>query len=223
MEGLSHSEENYLKAIYNKTQGDVETVSTNELADKMNTKASSITDMVKKLSDKKLVKYKKYKGCSLTTEGEKSALKVIRKHRLWEVFLVDKLGFGWDEVHVIAEQLEHIRSVKLTEKLDEFLEFPKYDPHGDPIPDRDGNLELRTKMVQLNELQISDVAVVIGVADGNPSFLQYLDQNKIQLGTELKVLDLFDFDESVRISLGERELNLSKTAASKICVERLEH
>ncbi|MDX1444964.1 metal-dependent transcriptional regulator [Lishizhenia sp.] len=223
MEGLSHSEENYLKAIYNTTQGEVETVSTNELAEKMKTKASSITDMVKKLSDKKLVKYKKYKGCSLTTEGEKSALKVIRKHRLWEVFLVDKLGFGWDEVHVIAEQLEHIRSVKLTEKLDEFLEFPKYDPHGDPIPDRDGNLELRTKMVQLNELQISDVAVVIGVADGNPSFLQYLDQNKIQLGTELIVLDLFDFDESVRIRLGERELNLSKTAASKICVERLEH
>ncbi|SFT52353.1 iron (metal) dependent repressor, DtxR family [Lishizhenia tianjinensis] len=222
MEDLSHSEENYLKAIYNTTQGEIETVSTNELADKMNTKASSITDMVKKLSDKKLVKYKKYKGCSLTPEGEKSALKVIRKHRLWEVFLVDKLGFGWDEVHVIAEQLEHIRSVKLTEKLDEFLEFPKYDPHGDPIPDRDGNLELRTKMVQLNELEVADVAVVIGVADGNPSFLQYLDQNKIQLGTELKVLDLFDFDESVRIGMGERELNLSKTAASKICVERLE-
>lgn len=222
MEDLSHSEENYLKAIYNGTTGANETVSTNELADKMNTKASSITDMVKKLSDKKLVKYKKYKGCSLTEEGEKSALKIIRKHRLWEVFLVDKLGFGWDEVHVIAEQLEHIRSKKLTEKLDEFLEFPKYDPHGDPIPDRDGNLELRTKMVQLNELDVKDHAMVIGVADGNPSFLQYLDQNKIQLGTELQVLDMFDFDESVRILMGEKELNLSKTAASKICVERLE-
>lgn len=222
MEELSQSEENYLKAIYNGTVGGEETVSTNDLAEKMNTKASSITDMVKKLSDKKLVKYKKYKGCSLTQEGEKSALKVIRKHRLWEVFLVDKLNFGWDEVHVIAEQLEHIRSKKLTEKLDEFLEFPKYDPHGDPIPDRDGNLELRTKMVQLNELEINDSATVIGVADGNPSFLQYLDQNKIQLGTHINIQDKFDFDESVRIEIHGKELNLSKTAATKICVERID-
>lgn len=221
MHELSQSEENYIKAIYALCEEKNDAVSTNLLAENLKTKASSVTDMVKKLSDKKLVSYKKYKGCSLTNSGEIAALKVIRKHRLWEVFLVDKLNFGWDEVHDVAEQLEHIRSVKLTEQLDAFLNYPKYDPHGDPIPDKDGNFAKRGKTALLNELNVNDVAHVIGVADGSPSFLQYLDQHKIQLGTEVKLIAAFEFDGSVTILVNNKELSLSKIASTKICVEKI--
>ncbi|MGB0934272.1 MAG: metal-dependent transcriptional regulator [Lishizhenia sp.] len=218
---LSQSEENYIKAIYGLCEENNDAVSTNILAENLQTKASSVTDMVKKLSEKKLVSYKKYKGCSLTSLGEKAALKVIRKHRLWEVFLVDKLDFGWDEVHDIAEQLEHIRSIKLTDQLDAFLDYPKYDPHGDPIPDKEGNFAKRGKSALLNELKVDDVAKVIGVSDGSASFLQYLDQQKIQLGTEVKLLSSFEFDGSISILVNNRELSLSKIASVKICVEKI--
>ena len=140
IQNLTHSEENYLKEIFHLVEKSKERVSTNSLAEKLNTKASSITDMVKKLADKKLLSYTKYKGCDLSADGKKIALQIIRKHRLWETFLVNKLNFGWEEVHDVAEQLEHIHSVKLIDQLDELLGYPKFDPHGDPIPDKEGKI-----------------------------------------------------------------------------------
>lgn len=215
---LTQSEENYIKAIYSLCADD-SSVSTNKLAEKMQTKASSVTDMIRKLSEKKFVSYQKYKGCNLTEQGNREALKIIRKHRLWEVFLVEKLDFGWDEVHEIAEQLEHIRSVKLTQKLDEFLAFPKFDPHGDPIPDADGKLSERKKSLILTELKKSQTGRVTGVSDSAPSFLQFLDKHNIGLGSKLSMLDYFEFDGSITININKTELNLSKTAAQNIIVE----
>lgn len=215
---LTQSEENYIKAIYSLCT-DNDSVSTNDLADRMQTKASSVTDMIRKLSEKKFVKHQKYKGCKLTSDGNREALKIIRKHRLWEVFLVEKLEFGWDEVHDIAEQLEHIRSVKLTNKLDEFLEFPKYDPHGDPIPDSEGNLSERKRSVILTELEKNQTGRVTGVGDSAPSFLQFLDKHNIGLGSQLSIIDRFEFDGSITISINNKELNLSKTASQNIIVE----
>ena len=218
---LSQSEENYIKAIYALQRFNEDPISTNELARKMDTKASSVTDMIKRLADKKLIVYKKYKGCELTNAGKETALKTIRKHRLWETFLVEKLGFGWDEVHEIAEQLEHINSQKLTDQLDAFLDYPKFDPHGDPIPDVNGKIFKREETCMLNELKVKTPAVVIGVADGAPSFLQYLDKHDINIGTQLIVSEIFDFDGSMSIEIGEKKLNLSKTATSKITVQLL--
>ena len=137
---MTFSEENYLKTIYHLTTASDAEVSTNAIAEKMETKASSVTDMLKKLAEKGLINYKKYQGVSLTQDGKLAAKMSVRKHRLWEVFLVEKLGFSWDEVHDIAEQLEHIKSEKLINKLDDFLDNPTEDPHGDPIPDREGRI-----------------------------------------------------------------------------------
>ncbi|WP_243389180.1 metal-dependent transcriptional regulator, partial [Flavobacterium psychrophilum] len=137
---MTFSEENYLKTIYHLTTISDSEVSTNAIAEKMETKASSVTDMLKKLSEKDLINYKKYQGVSLTETGSLSAKMIVRKHRLWEVFLVEKLDFPWDEVHDIAEQLEHIKSEKLINKLDDFLGNPTEDPHGDPIPNANGQI-----------------------------------------------------------------------------------
>ena len=216
---LSQSEENYIKAIYSLQEKNKGSISTNDLAEKMDTKASSVTDMVKRLADKKLITYVKYQGCALTKEGVKTALKTIRKHRLWETFLVEKLKFGWDEVHDIAEQLEHVQSQKLTNQLDEFLNFPKYDPHGDPIPDKEGDFVKREETVKLNELPLNKKAIVIGVSDGSPSFLRYLDSHKITLGTTIEVLEIFEFDESRKVAVSGTTLNLSTAATSKLTVQ----
>src|SRR5688572_3663166 len=137
----SHTEENYLKAIFKLLEKEKGEVSTNAIAEKVNTKAASVTDMLKKLADKKLINYKKYQGVTLTAKGEKIAINIIRKHRLWEVFLVEKLKYKWDEIHDIAEQLEHIQSDSLIDRIDSFLNYPKFDPHGDPIPDLNGNFQ----------------------------------------------------------------------------------
>jgi DtxR family Mn-dependent transcriptional regulator len=219
---LSQSEENYIKAIFSIEEIAAQpgvSVSTNDLAEKMETKASSVTDMVKKLAEKKLLVYKPYQGCHLTDEGRSFALKTIRKHRLWETFLVKKLGFGWDEVHPIAEQLEHIQSVELTNKLDEFLEFPKYDPHGDPIPDKDGVIQQRESICKLNELALGSIGLVIGVSDASPTFLRYLDSQNIKLGSTVKMVEVFEFDNSCRVEINEGFLNLSSAAAAKITVQ----
>jgi len=219
MDYLTQSEENYIKAIYHlrKTQG--KPVGTNDLANKMNTKASSVTDMIKRLSEKSLIKYEKYKGCSLTKNGEKAALKTIRKHRLWETFLVETLSFGWEEVHEIAEQLEHIQSVKLTDRLDEFLNYPKFDPHGDPIPDKDGEITHREETMKLLDLPIGQPAIVIGVSDSSASFLKYLDKHEIQLGISIRVEDKFEFDHSTEIFIHGKKLNISATVSSKVIVQ----
>ena len=192
---LTQSEENYLKAIYNLSGANKVIVSTNAVADAINSKAASATDMIQKLSKKGLVKYHKYQGVSPSSTGEKEALNIIRKHRLWEVFLVQKLKFNWDEVHEVAEQLEHIESPMLIEQLDNYLGNPKYDPHGDPIPNAKGEME-SNPTVTLSMLEPGDQVKVICAKDSSSDFLLYLDKIKISLGAEINILDYFKFDGS---------------------------
>ncbi|MFK5879793.1 MAG: metal-dependent transcriptional regulator [Flavobacteriaceae bacterium] len=214
---LSYTEENYLKAIFSLSVKKESAVSTNDIASKLNTKASSVTDMIKKLADKKLVDYKKYQGASLTNEGLKIAVSIVRNHRLWEVFLVEKLDFTWDEVHDLAEQLEHIKSDQLTEKLDVFLENPTHDPHGDPIPDKDGNIELE-KNQALTNIDVGVECVVVGVRDSSSLFLKFLDKSKIKLGSTLKVLHKEDFDNSILVKIDNEERSLSNQITKNLFV-----
>ncbi|MFD0977147.1 metal-dependent transcriptional regulator [Salinimicrobium gaetbulicola] len=218
---FSLSEENYLKAIFHLEKKYSGGVSTNALAEEMETKASSVTDMVKKLSDKKLVKYRKYQGVTLSEQGRKTAIEVIRKHRLWEVFLVDKLNFAWDEVHDIAEQLEHIKSEKLTEELDNFLGHPKRDPHGDPIPDAEGNFRIANKMI-LADLEEGQSGVCVGVKDSSTEFLRYLDKNDIALGKPIEVVHREEYDQSLLIKINENELRISKSISNNLFVKPVE-
>ena len=189
------SEENYLKAIFHLEMMSGTGISTNAIASKLETKASSVTDMVKKLAEKQVLVYKKYQGVSLTKSGKTTAARIVRKHRLWEVFLVEKLNFSWDEVHDVAEQLEHIKSPKLTRELDAFLGFPKTDPHGDPIPDHEGRFDSVEKRL-LSSLKENEVGVCVGVDDSSSNFLQYLDKNGISLGEKIEVLSIESFDGS---------------------------
>lgn len=214
----SFTEENYLKAIFKLSRNGNE-VSTNEIADELSTKASSVTDMIKKLSDKKLINYIKYQGVSLTKKGEKIAINIIRNHRLWEVFLVEKLNFKWDEVHDLAEELEHIKSEELTERLDTFLEYPKYDPHGDPIPDKDGNIN-RHKEVTLSDLKINQKGIIVGVKEHSKPYLQYLESNELVLGTEIEVIAIESFDQSMRIKVNDHQLiNISNQASKNLYIK----
>ncbi len=193
------SEENYIKSIYH-LQQDTGMVNTNSLAVEMQTKAASVTDMLKKLSAKKILQYEKYKGFKLTDGGKKVALSVVRKHRLWEYFLVEKLGFEWDKVHDIAEELEHISSNELIERLQKFLGNPSFDPHGDPIPDSNG------KIPKLNQINISDLvpnktAIVSSVTNQSPQMLEMLKHYSISIGTSIKILKQFEFDGSLEIKV----------------------
>jgi len=215
---VTQSEENYLKAIYHLGNQGQDAVSTNAIAEKINAKASSVTDMIKKLADKKLADYIKYQGVSLTKQGRIAATSVIRKHRLWEVFLVDKLNFSWDEVHVVAEQLEHINSKKLTKELDAFLDFPTHDPHGDPIPDAAGIIKPSEK-IMLSKVGVNSSCVCVGVNDSSTSFLKYLDKQNIALGTTIKVIGKEDFDESMQVSINNMILHISKTISNNIYVK----
>lgn len=217
---FSLSEENYLKAIFHLETAYKSGVSTNALAEEMQTKASSVTDMVKRLSDKDLVNYRKYQGVKLSEAGKTAAIEVIRKHRLWEVFLVDKLGFNWDEVHEVAEQLEHIKSEKLTNELDKFLEYPKRDPHGDPIPDAQGNFTVANQAL-LSELKKGDTGICVGVKDSSAEFLQYLDKNKISLGKKIQVIEKEDFDQSMLIKIDENELRISSQISGNLYIKTL--
>ncbi len=215
---VTFSEENYLKAIYHLSKHGSVSVSTNAIAQRMDTKASSVTDMIKKLSEKDLVDYKKYQGVSLTESGRLTATTVIRKHRLWEVFLVDKLNFSWDEVHEVAEQLEHIKSEKLIDQLDAFLEFPTHDPHGDPIPDKQGNFKKTEKML-LSQLAEGETCICIGVKDSSSEFLQYLDKHQIALGTIIKVVSKETFDESMTLQINAEVLAISKEVSNNLFVK----
>ncbi|GGD48390.1 iron-dependent repressor [Muriicola marianensis] len=214
---MTQSEENYLKAIYHLGRKNPGVISTNAIAEEMQTKPSSVTDMVKRLSEKGFLKYKKYQGVNLSESGVRKALMVIRKHRLWETFLVEKMNFSWDEVHEIAEQLEHIQSEKLIDELDRFLAYPKVDPHGDPIPDKNGEVQSR-KSKLLSNLEINTSGVCIGVRDSSASFLRYLDKNQIALGDRIQVTEKEDFDDSIRVQIGGRKLQLSHTIASNLIV-----
>lgn len=200
----SFTEENYLKTIYllhERLEGSE--VSTNLLAEHTQTKAASVSDMLRKLSEKNYINYKKYQGVTLTAFGKQIALNVIRKHRLWEVFLVEKLGFGWDEIHEIAEQLEHIDSKELTQRLDAFLGSPKFDPHGDPIPDAKGNMPSTTYQ-KLSAIAIAEIVVMVGVSAHSPAFLQHLDKQQITLGCEIKILEISSFDKSLHLEINNK-------------------
>ncbi|PCI08623.1 MAG: iron-dependent repressor [Flavobacteriaceae bacterium] len=218
---LSFTEENYLKAIFSLSTIKESAVSTNDIANKLETKASSVTDMIKKLAEKKLVDYKKYQGVSLTKSGRKRAVSIVRNHRLWEVFLFEKLEFSWDEVHELAEQLEHIYSDKLTEKLDAFLDHPTHDPHGDPIPDKDGNIELE-KNHALATIEVGITCVVVGVRDSSSLFLKFLDNSKIKLGSTLKVLHKEDFDNSMLVKIDNEERSLSNQITKNLFIKEVE-
>lgn len=219
-EMFSQSEENYLKAIYHLSEDPKKGVSTNAIAEQLDTKASSVTDMIKKLSDKKLISYKKYHGVTLTEKGVKIAVNIIRKHRLWEVFLVEKLNFSWDEVHDVAEQLEHIKSQKLIDKLDELLGFPTHDPHGDPIPDAKGNLKTIEKCL-LSSLSKNESGICVGVNDTSSDFLQFLDKKNIKIGEIITVKDKEDFDDSLLISVDNQQLSISKKIATNLYIKKI--
>lgn len=215
---MTYSEENYLKTIYHLSQGALNGITTNAIAGAMDSKPSSVTDMVQKLAEKNLVAYKKYQGVSLTDEGRHMALMIIRKHRLWEVFLVEKLNFSWDEVHDVAEQLEHIKSEKLTDKLDEFLDFPKEDPHGDPIPDHNGKMAKVEKQL-LSETAPGKKVICVGVKDSSSAFLQYLDKQQIALGTTIETVGKEHFDQSLNIRINGREFSVSNKIAGNLFVK----
>ena len=217
---ISYTEENYLKAIFKISEQDGKPASTNAISSEMSTSAASVTDMIKRLSDKALIHYERYRGVTLTAQGERIATHLIRKHRLWEVFLVEKLHFSWDEVHEIAEQLEHIKSQRLVERLDEYLSFPKFDPHGDPIPDANGNFAIR-KQVLLTEIKPGDHGLVVGVQDHSTAFLQYLDRMELVLGTPVELLEYFEYDESMRVLINnKREQVLSKKVCQNLFIQK---
>ena len=215
---MTFSEENYLKIIYHLTAVFDSDISTNAIAEKMETKASSVTDMLKKLAEKNLVNYVKYQGVSLTEKGKLSAKMIVRKHRLWESFLVEKLDFSWDEVHDVAEQLEHIKSEKLINKLDEFLNFPTEDPHGDPIPNAQGQI-VNIKKQLLSEYDKNQVGICVGVKDTSSDFLKYLDKQEIALGSEIEIMEKESFDSSFRIRVGTKEMTISNKIASNLYIK----
>lgn len=218
MLNYSTSEENYIKAIFHLEKGG--TVTTNELSAELKTKPASVTDMMKKLRDKKLVHYKAYHGFRLTADGRKVALLIIRRHRLWELFLAEKLKFTWEEVHEVAEDLEHVNNKKLIDKLDEFLGFPRFDPHGDPIPDKDGNIET-SKQVCLADLPLNHTATVSYVSDQSTEMLELMNHKKIAIGTKLEIKKKFNFDNSLEIKIRQQTAitNISGELAKNIYVK----
>lgn len=215
---MTFSEENYLKTIYHLTTVSNLEISTNAIAEMMETKASSVTDMLKKLAEKDLVNYKKYQGVSLTEKGKLTAIMIVRKHRLWEVFLVDKLNFAWDEVHDIAEQLEHIKSEQLINKLDDFLGNPTEDPHGDPIPNASGQIVAVEKQL-LSELSENQIGICVGVKDSSSQFLKYLDKQEISLGSKIEIVSKENFDLSLIINVDSKELAISNKIAGNLYVK----
>lgn len=218
MLNLSTSEENYLKTIFHLQTKD-SNVTTNELAERLHTRPASITDMMKKLKTRKLVNYQPYQGFRLTLEGKKAALNIIRRHRLWEYFLAAKLKFSWDEVHEVAEQLEHVSNKKLIDKLDEYLAYPKFDPHGDPIPDTHGKMET-SKQISLAELHLNKPARICYVANRSEMLLEHLQEKKIKIGALVIVKRKFSYDDSLEIRLDNKPaLTISGQLAKNIFVK----
>lgn len=214
----SFTEENYLKVIYHLSVIS-NPVQTNAIAERIQTKAASVTDMIKKLSDKELVNYVKYQGVTLTEKGKLTAINIVRRHRLWEVFLVDKLNFKWDEVHEVAEELEHITSTLLVERLDEFLDFPKVDPHGDPIPDQHGNFA-NLSFIKLSKLKPAEKGTITGVSEHSSPFLKHLERLGLTLGKQIVVSETIEFDGSVELLIDDRKINISKEVAKHILISK---
>lgn len=214
----SFTEENYLKAIYHLGGAGNVAVNTNSIAELTNTKAASVTDMLKKLAEKGLINYVKYQGVTLTEKGKRTAINIVRKHRLWEVFLVEKLGFKWDEVHDIAEELEHINSDQLVDRLDKFLGCPKADPHGDPIPDRDGIFH-KKELVKLSDLPAKQEGKISGVNEHSATFLQYLEKTGLTLGKAIIVKEALEYDGSVILVIDNREITVSSKVAKNLLIQ----
>lgn len=223
MQSLSTSltEENYLKAIFalsEKEEGD--RVSTNAIAARVNTAAASVTDMLKRLSEKGLVDYEKYHGAQLTGRGEAIAKALVRKHRLWEVFLMEKLGFAWDEVHAMAEDLEHVDHPELIDRLAAYLGHPRYDPHGDPIPDRHGNIAYHQELY-LNQLQAGDRGLIVAVEQDDAEFLRYLVRVGLVLQAEIEILETEEYDGSRVVRIGRHKRTISEKVGEKLRVRKL--
>ena len=224
--GMStRAEENYIKAIFKlnelsrpKQSRESATVSTNAIAQELHTSAASVTDMIQRLSEKGLVAYEKYRGVALTESGLQLAIHLLRRHRLWEVFLAEKLGFSWSEVHDLAEELEHIESTELTDRLDAFLGNPKFDPHGDPIPNAEGKFTLRHQL-PLTDLSPETPAVVVGVREHSPSFLSHLDEIGVAIHKEIRVSERFAYDDSMRVDIAGELRTISGKVARNILVK----
>jgi len=215
---ITLSEENYLKAILAISLNTNEKASTNAIADEISTSAASVSDMLKKLQEKKLIKYEKYKGVELSDKGKNLATSIIRKHRLWETFLVNKLAFEWGEVHDVAEQLEHIKSAELVDRLDAYLNYPKFDPHGEPIPTKDGEIPT-TNTIPLNELKTGAKGKVMGVTLDEKLFLEYLTQLNISIGTKIELLEKISFDQSLSIKIENRNQHISNDVAKHLLIK----
>lgn len=216
---VSFTEENYLKAIFKIAEKNNKPAGTNAIASEMNTSPASVTDMLKRLSEKELINYQKYKGVSLSAKGSKIATNLIRKHRLWESFLVNKLEFTWDKVHDIAEQMEHIKSKELVSRLDEYLDYPKFDPHGDPIPNADGKFTLRAQVL-LSLMRKGEEGIVIGVREHDDEFLRFLNHKNIKLGSEIRIIDKNDYDKSLAVQVDGQDLMITEKVSKQIFVKK---
>jgi len=212
------AEENYLKAILTISLRDSERVSTNAIAKEIGTSPASVSDMLKKLQEKKFIKYEKYQGVELSKSGKTKAIEVLRKHRLWETFLVNELDFNWSEVHELAEQLEHIKSSALIDKLDAFLGFPRFDPHGEPIPTKEGDIA-DTGTIPLNELKIGSKGILMGVNLDETNFLDYLNKLNINIGSKIEVLETVSFDKSLTIKMKDTSLHISNDVAKHLLIK----
>lgn len=216
---VSQTEENYLKALFHlthETDGQTE-AGTKELADYLEVKSASANDMLKKLKEKEYVSYEKYGKITLTKKGKDIAIEIVRKHRLWETFLYEKMNFTWDEVHEVAEQLEHIKSQKLVEQLERFLEFPKIDPHGDPIPNAEGKIK-KVDRKSLSEISVGSVCRLIAVKDGSVAFLQYVTKLGLDLSSKIKVVNRQEFDGSMEIEINNQRFNVSQKFGKNLFV-----
>ncbi|MBK9735483.1 MAG: metal-dependent transcriptional regulator [Saprospiraceae bacterium] len=217
---LSSTEENYLKAIFKIAEKEKKSVSTNSLARQLGTTPASVTDMIKRLAGKDMINYEKYKGVTLSGQGNKFAINIIRKHRLWELFLVNKLRFAWHQVHDIAEELEHVISEELISRLDAFMDYPKFDPHGDPIPNPDGKFTLRNQ-VSLSEMYPNQYGVLLSVKDQHTDFLKFLTKINIKLGSEIRILEMYDYDRSIKIIIDAKyETTISKQISQNLLMKK---
>jgi DtxR family transcriptional regulator, Mn-dependent transcriptional regulator len=213
-----HSEENYLKTLYKLGSKQVKKVNNIALAKELNLNPATVLEMVRKLAGKKLVKVLPDKTIQLTEAGSKKALIIIRKHRLWEVFLTEKLKYGWNEVHGLAEQLEHVESEDMIDRLEAFLGYPSFDPHGDPIPDRNGNIKPKTSVSLATAVKGKNY-VVVNLADTSDSFLDYLGKVNIKPATKLKLVEHNEYDNSSTIMIQKKIVQLSEKAAKNIMIQ----
>ena len=217
---LSKSEENYLKSIYNLSELGNKVVTTNSISKILNIEPASVTDMIKKLSKKKLIYHEKYRGTKISKNGIKVALQIIRRHRLWEVFLYEKLNFNWDEIHEVAEELEHVSSDRLIDNLDKYLKYPKIDPHGDPIPNKLGEIDFVDK-ISISDLKINEKGIVSRIINEDEEFFILLNKLNIEIGTEVKILDKIDYDGSLDVSINNKSVIISKVIAENIKITKI--